>query len=110
MNKLIKHDITLQQGQDYEIDLIYANDDETPIDVTGWTALSYIRQKPHSLDYFPFTCTADTSGFHLTMDKTLTDEIPFTKGVYDVIIINPDNNKKTPLIIGEVTIKPRSTR
>lgn len=110
MNDIPKYDLTIMQGQDYTIDLIYAEDDETPIDVTGWTIDSHLKQYPHALDYFPFNCTADESGFHLSLPKEETDQITFSKGFYDVFIIDPDNAKRTPLIYGAATIIPGSTR
>ena len=110
MNEIPKHDIKIKQGGDYSIDFIYTDDDENPIDLTNWTIFSHIRQTPQSYDYFPFTCSADENGIHLSLSKELTDEITFSKGFYDVFITDPNNEKRTPLIQGEVTIIPRSTR
>ncbi len=110
MNEIPKYDLTILQGQDYSCDLIYAEDDETPVDVTGWTIQSYIRQFPEASDYFPFTCTADETGFHLTMAAAMTEKMTFSKGVYDVLLTDPDNENQTPLIYGQVSVKPRGTR
>lgn len=105
-----KHDITIYQGMDYSIDLIYAEDDETPIDVSEWNLDSHLRQTPESADYFEFIPVADEDGFHLSMPKEITNEITFSSGVYDVFITDPEYNIRTPLIYGSVTIIPRSTR
>ena len=110
MNEIPKYDLTIKQGEEYSVDFIYAQDDETPVDVTGWTIESHLRQYPHSADYFPFTCSADSTGFHMAMDDAITDQITFTKGVYDVFITDPEISKRTPLIYGQATIIPRTTR
>ncbi len=110
MNEIPKFDLTIMQGQDYSIDLIYTEDDETPVDMTGWKIWSHIRQYPEASDYFPFTCSADGTGFHLSMPASTTGNITFSKGVYDVFIADPDNENHTPLIYGQVTVKPGGTR
>ncbi len=110
MNDIPKYDLTIMQGQDYTVDLIYAEDDETPVDVTGWAVQSHLRQFPEASDYFPFTCTADMTGFHMSMTAAETEKITFSKGAYDVFVIDPDNEYRTPLIYGQVTVKPGGTR
>lgn len=109
-NDQITHDLTIKVGEDYAVDMVYAEDDETPVSVSGWTVEAQVRQYEQDYDYVPFTCTADATGFHLTMAKEVTRKLTYTRGTYDVFVTDPDNTARSKLVEGRVYIIPEVTR
>ena len=109
MNEAVRFDITINPGADYAIDFQPIEDDETPISVSGWSADAQLREFPESMDHIDFTCTSDSTGFHLTLSKDETAKIPYTRGYYDVFITDPDNGR-TRLVHGRAIVRPRATR
>ncbi len=110
MNKDLIYDLTIKQGEDYSIDFIYAEDDNTPVDLTGWTIESVIREYPEAYDRIDFFCTSDSEGIHLYLGHDSTNLLTYSKGYYDVFITDPDNERRTPFITGRVSIIPRVAR
>lgn len=110
MNETIRFDITIDCGADYETDFQFTEDDEnTLIDMTGWSVEAQLREFPESRDCLDFTCSADTDGFHISMSGTDTAQIGYTLGFYDVFITDPYGNR-TKLVKGRAFITPRTTR
>lgn len=109
MNETPVYDLTIKAGSFYSIDFDYTDDDEVSVDVSGWTAESQIRQFAESLNSVAFSCSADATGFHLTMDEETTRELRFARGVYDVFI-DDGSGTRAKLIEGHVTVLPEVTR
>ena len=103
------YDITIKAGVDYSIDFDYTDDDEVSVDVSGWTVESQIREYPEAINHIDFTGTADSTGFHLTMDGDTTSRLHFAMGVYDVFITD-GNGTRAKLIEGHVKVIPEVTR
>ena len=110
INEQILYNISVEPGADYDIDYIYAEDDETPVDMSGWVIESQLREFPEAKDYFSFSTSADENGIHLHMPYTTTLKIPYTRGYYDVFMTDPDHNTRVKLISGRAFITPRATR
>lgn len=109
MRETLIYDITVKAGSDYAIDFDYTDDDETSVDVTGWTVEAQIREYPESSYAVDFTGSADEDGFHLTMDAGTTGLLRFMRGVYDVFITD-GTGIRSKLIEGHVTVIPEVTR
>lgn len=110
MNKEIPEvELTIHNGADYQVDLIYAEDDETPVDLTGWEAEAQLRSFPQDYIAYDFICSADQSGIHLSMDHEQTAAIPFAAGYWDCFITSPDGIRDK-LCRGEVTVIKDVTR
>lgn len=110
MTEELIYNLTIKQGEDYSVDFSYTEDDETPVDMTGWGIEAVIRDFPEANDFIPFTCTADETGFHLKMSRDLTNELTYSRGYYDLFITDPDNDNRVPLVSGRVSIIPRTSR
>lgn len=110
MKEELKFDITIEQGSSYPLDLIYADDDETPVDMTGWSVDSVIRESGSDPYAVPFICSADKKGLHLRMSPERTMQLSFHTGEYDVFIMDPMRKIRTKLISGSVTVIPDVTR
>lgn len=106
----LKYDLTINAGADYSIDFIYTDDDEVPVDVTGWTVEAQLRPFTEDSTHIDFVCTADTDGFHLALASGTTSEITYTSGVYDVFVTDPDDDYRTKLISGSANISLAVTR
>lgn len=109
MTEAIIYDITIDAGADYQIDFFYEDDDGTVISAEGWTCEAQLREYPESDEYQTFSCSADEDGFHLTIGHSISQNIGYTKGCYDVFIIDPDG-ERTKLSKGRAFILPRTTR
>ena len=107
---LVICDLTLKRGADYAADIVIAEDNETPIDLTGYTAEAQIREFPESPDKEDFTCSVDSAGIHLSMAKETIDHIGYTQGRYDLFLTDPDNEIRTKLLQGNIFIVPEVTR
>ena len=109
MSEPIRYNITIFTRADYQIDFETTEDDDTPVSMEGWSAEAQLREFPEARDYIEFTAYADSTGFHMTMDKELTAKIPYTRGTYDLFIIDPDDTR-SKLAYGKAIIIPEVTR
>ena len=152
------YDITIHAGADYQLDLLFEEDDGTPIylydldvdvadgilfDNSGstvsdeelscvigwsveegetlvanasrhytegdWNAEAQLRAFPEHRDAGTFVCIVDAEGFHLKMSRTVTAELKFARGAYDVFVLTPEG-RRMKLIQGMVRIIPDVTR
>ena len=110
MMEELKFDITIEQGAEFPLDLIYADDNENPVDVSGWIVESVIRESAGEERAIPFMCAADSSGFHLLMSSARTMQLTFDRGEYDVFITDPDHKTRTKLVSGRVTVVQNTVR
>ena len=108
MNEAIVYDITIQKKGDYHIDFLTEEDDGTPIDVSGYTVESHLREFPESNEYLEFTGIADETGIHLDMAHSDTAKIGYTRGYYDVFVSENGNREK--FAMGRARIIPEVTR
>ena len=92
--EVIQYDITINCGSDYAIDFETLEDDDSYINVESFSVESQLREFAESDDKISFTCTADGTGFHLSMPHDTTAKIPYTQGEYDVFIIKDGHRTK----------------
>lgn len=107
MNEIVIYDITIHKGSDYHIDFLTEDDDGTPISVEDFTVEAHLREYPESNEYLEFTGTADETGIHLDMSHSDTAKIGYTRGYYDIFLLDSDSREKfargKAIIIPEVT-------
>jgi hypothetical protein len=110
------HDITIEQGATFTLSVIWKDSNDTPIDVTGYTARMQLRQKYNS-ETAALSLTSAAGDIVLggaagtivvTAAATVTDDIPFRTGVYDLELVN--GTVVTRLLQGCATISPEVTR
>ena len=109
-DKVPNYDITIRAGGDYAIDFSYERDDGGVISMSGWTVKAQLRDFPQEYYAYDFTCSADSSGIHLTMGHAVTSKISFSQGCYDVFITAPDQSVRDKLIKGMAEIIPEVSR
>lgn len=106
-----ENEMYLPSEEDWEVigdTLIYIGTEE--IIVGGWRIEAQLREFSESNDSFDFDYWMDEDGYHLTMTNDITREIPFTKGVYDVFVINVETGIRSKLLFGDANIIRRTTR
>lgn len=82
------------------------NQDGTPLDLTGYTAVAQIRQTPASTTFAAFTCTVDgpTGRVAFRMPSAESDKLVFSEGVWDSFLADA-SGERYPYAAGRVTIK-----
>ena len=110
MNNVIEHDIEIDCGADYQMDLEFRNDNDDLISMTGWTVEAQLRDFAQAAEAIDFTCTANSSGITLTLPHTKTSGIGYIRGNYDVFLTDPDNSCRSKLMQGTAVIVPEVTR
>lgn len=108
--KDIIFDITIEAGSDYPLDISYTDDDDNPVDLTGWTIDACIREETGNRDCIPFRTWADSAGLHLFMSRERTAGFSYSRGIWDMFIMDPLLKTRTKLMHGRVDIKPDTAR
>lgn len=113
-----QHDITIEQGATFRLSLVWRDSAGALIDVTGYTARMQVRRR-HTTEDPPALSLTSAAGdivlggaagtIVITAAATVTDDIDFKTGVYDLEMEDVDGFV-TRLIEGSVTITPEVTR
>lgn len=111
-------DLTIYQGATYRKSWDLASND-TPMDLTGWTARMQIREKLKSdvvlqeltteNDGIVIDVTAEYTRLSLYINPADTASLPVKKGVYDLELIDV-NGDVARLLMGKVVIDQEVTR
>jgi fructoselysine-6-P-deglycase FrlB-like protein len=106
-----KYDINLEQNSDFLV-TITVTDGSTPINLTGYTLYSQIRETPSTAILASFTTeivNAAAGIFQMTLDSSVTKTLPANIGAlrYDVIMINGGSQQR--LIYGNVNVRDAIT-
>lgn len=113
----VTYDITIEQGATFQLNIVWKNPNETPINLTGYTARMQVREKVASTSTL-LNLTTENGGIALggvtgtiavTAAASLTDDITVKRGVYDLELIS-SGGVVTRLVEGCVTISPEVTR
>jgi len=113
------YNITIEQGADFQLELVYQDDNGDPIDLTGYTAEMQIREKLTTDPPFLTLSTANgrividgpNGSITLSIANADTAALTQTAGVYDLELTSGD---ATPVIVrlieGQVKISQEVTR
>ena len=84
--------ILIETGADFVMFRTIRDDQENPVDLTGSTIVSHLREFAEAADCFEFTCLHNEAGGRITisMPHEITSQIAFAKGVYDVKVTLAD--------------------
>lgn len=111
-----QHDILIEQGATFTLNLVWKDSDGNPINITGYTARMQVRRK-HADTAVLLNFTTENGAITLggaagTIDvEALADITDGTvrAGVYDLELEN-GSGVVTRLIEGKVTVTPEVTR
>ena len=111
------YDILIEQGATFRKTFVWKDSEETPIDITGYTARMQIRRKK-SATTVEHTATTENGGIVLgdaagTVEVIIsaadTADFDFTTGVYD-LELNDGSDGITRLVEGGVEVSKEVTR
>lgn len=111
------YDILIEQGTTFQLNLVYKDSNDAPIDVSGYTARMQVRRTydaPTALLDLTSENGAITLGgvsgtVNVSASPNLTRELPPKGGVYDLELVNPAG-VVTRLIRGAVSVSPEVTK
>lgn len=112
-----QHNILIEQGATFQLDLVWKDSLGAPINLTGYTARMQVRYKlADAVPLLSFTTEngAITLGgaagtISVVGTATQTDALTVKKGVYDLELVSA-GGIVTRLIEGSVVITPQVTR
>jgi hypothetical protein len=105
--------LDIDQGSDFNTEIILQNDDGTPMDLSGCTVYSQFRKSYGSTIGYSFT-TAITNAlngkFTLSLPGATSSQIRPGRYLYDVEVIGSLSTGKTRVLEGILTINPEITK
>jgi hypothetical protein len=107
------HNIEIMQGSLFPLTIIVTDDDDVVIPLTGYVVFCEIRDRPGgSLIASPTISVTPASGqIYISLTPAQTKEIGAERGVYDVLIVDQDDQTNVrPVLMGEVKIWPQVTK
>jgi hypothetical protein len=111
------HDITIEQGATFRLNLVWRDSNNVPVDLGGYTARMQVRAS-FSDTVIQLNLTTENGAIVLggalgtiavTAAATVTDDITIRAGVYDLELQASDGTV-TRLVQGKVKISPEVTR
>jgi hypothetical protein len=101
-----RYDITIEQGADYTLGLSVKERNGAPVNLTGATIKSHIREHgdaPKVAEFIVIMLDAAAGLFGLSMPGSISDTLPPVSAFYDVILIR-SNGIRQRIVEGRVTI------
>ncbi len=106
----IRRDLIINQGETYSISLFIEDDNDLPLDLTGYSGASQMRRHPTSLTAHDFNVIVSSQGIvTMSLSASESELIPSGRYVYDCKLTDPDN-KITIITYGLVEVIPGITR
>lgn len=111
------YDIICEQGASFVRTLVWADENETPINLTGYTARMQVRPTVQSntvlasltTELGGIVLTPATGEIKLELSAAQTNALPAGRAVYDLELIS-GLGFVTRLVEGSFTVKPQVTR
>jgi hypothetical protein len=100
--------LVLEQGVDFQAVFTIRNNNNAPLNLTGYTGISSIRKSPTSSTAYPLTLSFPdllNGKVVVSMGHTATSAMEGGRYVYDVILISP-NYYRTRAVQGNVLVTP----
>ena len=100
--------LVLEQGVDFQATFTIRNQNNTPLNLTGYSGISVIKKHPSSSNSYPLTLAFPdrlNGRVLVSMGHTATTQIEPGRYVYDVILISP-NSYRSRAVQGNVLVTP----
>lgn len=105
--------LDIDQGSDFSVEFELENDDETSVNLTGFSVYSQFRKSYSSQTSYSFISeivSPVTAGkIRLRLSGSASSQIKPGRYLYDVEIVSP-TNAKTRVVEGILTINPEITK
>jgi hypothetical protein len=107
----IKANLIIDQGTTFSTSVDVTDENDLPIDLTGYTGTAQIRKHYSSSNSTPFAVGIDGPDGTVTLNLTAAQTGALTAGryVYDVELTN-SSNVISRIVEGIVTVTPQVTR
>jgi hypothetical protein len=107
----IKANIIIDQGTSYSTNITLTDDNDTAVDLTGYTVSAQFRKTYTSANSIAFaTATVPASGIvALSLSSNASANVTAGRYVYDVVLTS-NTNVVSRVVEGIVTITPRVTK
>lgn len=106
-------ELTLDQGTTFETSIALTNDDQTAINITGYSFASQIRKSYYSTNAVANLAVsvvdASTGNVKLSMTSANTANVKAGRYLYDLVMTDT-GGVKTRVIEGIITVTPQVTR
>lgn len=103
-----KANIVIDQGAEFLTTYTFLDENNDPIDFTGYTGAAQMRKSYTSSMMYPFQVALGNNGLvTLSMDYSSTEIIPAGRYVYDIEVLK--DQKKSRIVEGIVTVTPGVT-
>ena len=112
-----QYDITCDAGSTLRLSLTYKDNNEEPVDLTGYGARLQVRH--HYSDAEALLSLSDGSGITINgntgvltieVSDALTSDLPAGRHVYDLEVFQAPSGDVTRLVEGSFTVTPEVTR
>lgn len=112
------YDIIIEQGSVFDLNLVYKDSNEVPINLTGYSARMQVRQKYSSPDPLlslvsptNITLGGALGTIHAKATASMTQALTIKQGVYDLELVPPSGaGDAFRLVEGAVIVTPEVTR
>ena len=104
--------LDIDQGSDFTTEITLENDNDTPMNLTGFSVYSQFRKSYGASTAYSFVCAitnAATGKITLSLSGTTSSTIKPGRYLYDVEIVAP-GGAKTRVVEGIITLNPEITR
>lgn len=104
--------LDIDQGSDFTTEIELENENDTPMNLTGFSVYSQFRKSYGSTTAYSFTCNivnATQGKISLTLPGATSSNIRSGRYLYDVEVVSP-SGVKTRVIEGIITLNPEITR
>jgi hypothetical protein len=104
-----KANITIDQGTEFNTQIVLTDDYGMPLDLTRYTGQSQMRKSYSSSNATSFSVILHEGKVTLSLNSTSTANLVPGRYVYDAILTN-DSAVVTRIVEGIVTVTPRVSR
>lgn len=104
-----KANITIDQGATFSSGIDLLDDNDEPVDVTGYVARGQIRKHYSSSNAVNFTTTLSNGSLVISLTAIQTANITSGRYVYDLELVDAANTVMR-ILEGIVTVTPEVTR
>jgi len=101
-----KANITIDQGTTFNTEIVLTDEENNPLDLSGYTGLAQMRKSYTSSTYKSFVVTLSEGIVLLSMNSSNSSSLTAGRYVYDVLLTDSLNNVNR-IIEGIVTVTPR---
>jgi hypothetical protein len=101
-----KANITIDQGTTFNTEIVLTDEENNPLDLSGYTGLAQMRKSYTSSTYKSFVVTLSEGIVLLPMNSSNSSSLTAGRYVYDVLLTDSLNNVNR-IIEGIVTVTPR---